>query len=267
MKKLTNVFLFFSLCQITLGQGEIDTQEKLIFQNERSVSLTLSSNGFGAGYRFGKRQTYLNKTIYDIEIAYIRHPKETKVSPNAYFYTTSRRYVNGKLNLFINLRPSIGIQREIFSKEDRGSIAVKYYVGGGPNLGIAKPVYYTMIIGTEDGGYYTIDERYEYVQHPSFSYAIAGRASFWKGMDEISVYPGLHANAGISFEYSAVNRLLNALDISVTIDAFNKKIPIMFTEHNNQLFFTLSLSYRFGWIVDAKYKPPRITKEGQRLTE
>ena len=62
-----------------------------------------------------------------MSLAYIKHPKEVKISASPYSYATSRRYVYGKTNLFVNLRPSIGFQREIFSKEDRGSIAIKYY--------------------------------------------------------------------------------------------------------------------------------------------
>jgi len=252
----------------SFGQGDIDTQEKILFQNERSISLSLNSNGFGAGYRFGKRKTYLNKTLFDIEIAYIRHPKEVKVTTSSSYYPTSRRYVNGKTNIFINLRPSIGFQREIFPKDDKGSIAIKYYYGVGPSLGITKPIYYSFNIYSTSGYYeYTRDEKYEFAQHPLYPSDIAGRASFWKGFDELAVYPGLHANAGISFEYSSINQLINALDVSMVLDVFNKKIPIMYTPHNNQIFLTLTVSYRFGWVVDKKYKAPKITKEGQRLSE
>lgn len=267
--KGTLVFIFFTVyCLSALGQGEIDTQEKMLFQNERSVSLSLNSNGFGAGYRFGKRKTYLNKTLYDIGFAYIKHPKELKVSPPAYYYTTSRRYVNGKTNLFVNLRPSIGLQRELFSKEDKGSIAIKYYYGGGPSLGISKPIYYSFNIYSSSGQYaYTVDEKYEFGQNPFIFPEIAGRSSFWKGFNELAVYPGLHAYAGISFEYSSINQVINAIDVSVIFDAFNKKIPIMYSKYNSQFFLTLSVSYRFGWVVDAKYKAPKITREGKLLSE
>jgi hypothetical protein len=261
LKNIVLVFLLLSLCHVAIGQGDIDTQEKILFQNERSVSLSLNTNGFGAGYRFGKRKTYLNKVLYDIEIAYIKHPKEAKQTPTVIGYTTSRRFVPGKLNLFVNLRPSIGFQHEMFSKEDKGSIAIKYYYGAGPSLGISKPIYYTYIIGDINGNaLYTIDEKYSYPQHP---YGIAGRASFWKGFDELAIYPGVHINGGLSFEYSPLNQILNAIDVSATFDAFYKKIPIMLTEYNSQFFFTLSIMYRFGWIVDAKYKAPKITKEGR----
>jgi hypothetical protein len=270
LKKIVSFFLFLLFCLAGWGQGQIDTQEKMIFQNERSVSLSLNSNGFGAGYRFGKRKTYLNKNIFDIELAYIKHPKEVKVSASPYSYATSRKYVYGKTNLFVNLRPSIGFQREVFSKEDQGSIAIKYYIAGGPSIGITKPIYYSFdIIAPIAGQNYIIDtrvEKFEFSQHPVSS-EIAGRAPIWKGMKELALYPGLHAKLGISFEYSKYNRLINALDVAMTFDAFTKKIPIMYTELNNQFFLTLTASYRFGWLVDAKYKTPKITKEGKRNSE
>lgn len=267
LKRILLFFPFLLFCIAGWSQGQIDAQEKLIFQNERSVSLSLTSTGFAAGYRFGKRKTYLNKNLYDIEIAYIKHPKEVKVSSSPYAYATSRKYVYGKTNLFVNIRPSMGFQREIFSKEDQGSIAVKYYVAGGPNIGITKPIYYTFdIIAPVNGQNYIVDtrvERFEFVQHP-LQPEIEGRAPIWKGMNKLSFYPGLHAKAGVSFEYSKYNRLINAIDVGVTFDAFAKKIPIMYSELNNQFFLSLSVSYRFGWLVDAKYKIPKITKEGKR---
>jgi len=270
LKRIYIFFLFLLSCLVGWSQGEIDPQEKVLFQNERSISVSLTTTGFAAGFRFGKYQTYLKKINYDLEIAYIKHPKEVKISASPYSYATSRRFVNGKTNLFINFRPSIGLQREIFSKEDRGSIAIKYYYGAGPSLGITKPIYYTFNIIAPIGGInYIIDtkvEKYDFVQHPQTT-EIAGRASFWKGMDELAVYPGLHAKFGMTFEFGKYNHLINALDVSATVDAFTKEIPIMYTDQNNQFFLTLAVSYRFGWVVATKYKTPKITKEGKRKGE
>lgn len=262
-------FLLACLCAGAWSQGEIDSQEKILYQNERSVSLSLTTNGFAGAYRFGKRKSYLTKMIYEVELAYIKHPKEVKVSASPYSYATSRKYVYGKTNLFFNLRPSIGFQKEIYSKEDRGSIALRYFYAGGPSIGITKPIYYTFnIIAPINGQNYIIDQRtekFQFSQHPVSS-EIAGRASFWKGMNEITLYPGLHVKTGISFEYSRYNHLLNAIELSADLDAFLKKIPIMYTDYNYQFFLTLGISYRFGWIVDKKYKTPKITKEGKRQT-
>jgi hypothetical protein len=266
------IFILFILTSIPgWSQGEIDKQEKLLFENERSINLSLNSNGFAAGYRFGKRKTYLTKTLFDMEIAYIKHPKEVKISADPYSYATSRRFVDGKTNIFVDFRPSIGFQKEIFSKEDKGSIAVKYYVGGGPSIGVTKPIYYTYnLLQVYQGDVYivgTVDGKYDYQFHTANSVSIAGRSTFWKGFDELKVYPGLHAKGGFVFEYSKYNKVLNAIDVSATVDAFPEKIPIMYTKYNNQFFLTLTVGYRFGWMVAAKHKAPKITKEGKRKSD
>jgi hypothetical protein len=270
LKKVIVISFFTVYCLSAWSQGDLDNQEKILFQNERSISLSLNSNGVGAGFRFGKRKTYLTKIIFDAELAYIKHPKEVKVSSSPYSYATSRKYVYGKTNLFFNIRPSIGFQREIFSKEDRGSLAVKYYYGVGPSIGITKPIYYSFnIIAPINGINYIVDtrvEKFQFSQHAQ-SVDISGRASFWKGIDEIKLYPGLHAKFGISFEFSRYNQLIKAIEVGTIFDAFNKKIPIIYTSQNNQFFLTLFLNYRFGWVVDVKYKAPKITKEGQIISE
>ncbi len=271
MKKLLGICVSVFTCLSLWAQGEIDDQEIILFQNERSITATLNSNGISTSFRFGQRKTYLSKIIYDIELAYIKHPKEVRgTSPYVY---GNRKYVFGKTHIFIGLRPSIGFQREIYSKEDRGSIAIKYYYAGGPSIGFTKPIYYTFYEFAPDSintGYYyvaeTHDEKFEFYDQ-SQSVDIAHKASFWKGFNEIKIYAGLHAKFGMSFEYSSINRIINAIDAGIVIEAFHKKIPIMDTSDNKQFFLTLFVSYRFGWIIDARYKTPRDADEGIALPE
>lgn len=267
MKKILGLLFLTLTYGSALGQGEIDDQDKILFQDERSFSLSLNSNGFGAAYRYGLRKTYLTKTLYDIELAYIKHPKEIKTyTPSS--YSTSRKFVNGKMNAFISLRPSIGFQKEIFSKEDKGSIAVKYYYAFGPSLGLAKPVYYNYNIWGRLGDMYVItdtrEEKYDFTEDSPLLWEIAGRAPVWKGLKETSVYAGLHARLGFSFEYSSVSSLINAIDAGIIAEVFHRKVPIMYTSDNRQVFITLFVSYRFGWITDARMRrlntTPQITQ-------
>jgi hypothetical protein len=248
------------------GQGEVDSQEKILYQNEKSGAILFNTNGYGINLRFGKRKTYLSKTLYDFDLVYIKHPKEERIPASSYY--TNQKIVYGKTHIFIDIRPAFGFQRELFSKEDKGSIAVKYYYTFGLSLGITKPIYYNVAIFDANG--FLIDmqvEKFENSQH-IFSSNIEGRASFWKGFDELSVYPGLNAKFGISFEYSTYNEFIHALEVGIGFDAFLKKIPIMYTEYNNQFFLTLFISYRFGKIVDIKYgKKEKITKEGKVQTQ
>lgn len=270
MKKII-FFSFISLyCHLSWSQGEIDSQEKILFQNENSISLMLNSNGFGAGYLFGKRLTYLTKRTYSVDFVFIRDPKEVKVTSSDSWYASSRKFVFGKYNNFMNLRASYGFQKEIFSKEDKGSIAIKYHYAFGPSLGITKPIYYTFnVLDTVIDGwlyYYQEDEKFEYF-YDGDVINIAGHAGFWKGFDELKLYLGIHAKAGMTFEYSSNNIIVNAIEVGIVFDAFTKKVPIMYNDLNRQFFFTLYAAYRFGWISETRYKKPKITREGRRKEE
>jgi len=94
-----------------------------------------------------------------------------------------------------------------------------------------------------------IEKFSEGIHQPSDIY---GRASFFKGFDEIKFVPGAYVKLGLNFEYSKIDRVIHALEVGVTFDTFIKKIPIMASEDNKQFFFALFVSYRFGRIVDPK---------------
>jgi len=270
LKRIVFLSLFSLYCLFSLAQGEVDTQEKILYQNEKSISLRLNSNGFGAGFLFGRRINYLSKTIYEIDFSFIKDPKEVKVTSSDSYYASSRKFVFGKTNSFMNIRPSFGFQKEVFSKEDKGSIAIKYYYAFGPSIGLTKPIYYTFnVIDTviDNYLYYSQkDEKFDYYYTPDVL-NIAGHAGFWKGFDELKLYIGLHAKAGVTFEYSSMNRIINALEIGLSFDIFNSRIPILYNDHKRQYFLALYAAYRFGWISDIKYKTPRITREGKQKTE
>jgi hypothetical protein len=97
-----------------------------------------------------------------------------------------------------------------------------------------------------------IIEKFSYDQHLQTAY-IVGRASFFKGINEISFVPGLYGKFGFMFEFGKFNETIHALDAGIMIDAFLKEIPIM-AAYNSQVFLTLFVSYRFGKVIDARFK-------------
>jgi len=248
MKKVL-IFIIFCLVElIAFSQGEIDNQDKIFYRDERTFSVFLTSNGFGANYRYGKRQNARNKRLYEIDFLSVKHPKETKLSTPQIYNT--RSFVYGKTNSFFVLRPSIGFQQELYRKIDKGGISIRYYYSGGPAIGLYKPIYYEVLTSVSPDnriGYFETQKFDPSIQHTT----IYGRASFFKGLKETKILPGATFKLGASFEYSTVDELIHAIELGVSVDAFIKKVPIMATDKNPQLFISLFLGYRFGKVINA----------------
>ncbi len=247
MRKLLILLLVYFYCHPLLtAQGEIDEQQRIFLRNERSFAVLLNSDGFGLSYRDAKRIDYRNKRFYEIEAGTIKHPREYKLS-NPYYQTTGS-FVFGKLNSVFYLRGSYGHQHEIFRKADLGGVAVRYFYSAGPVMALYKPVYYRILYPVSSNLFELREEKFDIQIHQP--YDIYSRASFFKGLGEMKVLPGIFAKGGLNFEYSKQDKLIHAIEIGTQISAFPKKIPIMATDDNRIVFFSLFASYRFGVVID-----------------
>lgn len=226
------------------GQGEIDTQKKIFYRDESSLGILLNSNGLGLSYRYGWWLDARNKKLWEGDFVTLKHPKEVRYP---FLYPNSRSFIYGKLNTVFNFRVMRGHQYEMFRKIDKGGISVKYYYGAGLSAAVYKPIYYDIYI-MPAGDYYRIESlKFDPSYHPA---QYAGRSSFFKGFNELKALPGITGRFGVSFDYSTVDAMLHALEAGIVLDIFPKKIPIMATKQNNQIFLTLFVSYRFGKIID-----------------
>jgi hypothetical protein len=228
------------------AQGELDEQQKVFFRNEKSFGISLNSDGIGFGYRGAKRIDFRNKRLFEIEGGTLKHPKEYRISNP---YTTGGNFVFGKLNSTFYLRGGIGHQHELFKKADLGGIAIRYFYSAGPVLAIYKPIYYRVLYPVSGGVDYVIREE-KFNSSITMAQEIYGRASFTKGLNEIKVMPGIYAKGGFNFEYSKEDKVIHAIEVGAQINAFPKEIPIMATNSNKAVFFSLFVSYRFGIIID-----------------
>jgi len=229
-----------------LAQGEIDTQKRVMLRDERTFGGSLNSNGWGLNYRYGYWRNARNQFIVDFDFAYVKHPKEVKTTVG-YNYNTYR-YVYGKQNLFWELKGTAGWQKELYRKIDRNGISVRLYYAGGLSLGFTKPMYYKVFTTSPIGE--VIYEEYLKFDPSIHQQLIGGRGPFYMGFDELKLYPGLYGKTGFSFEYSQKNAIVHALEAGVSLTAYYTEIPIMATEQNNFIFFTLHVGYRFGRIID-----------------
>jgi hypothetical protein len=246
MKKLLIIAVLVLLgVSSVYSQGELDEQQKVFFRNEKSFGFSLNSDGLGMGYRSAKRIDFRNKRLVEIDWGTLKHPKEYRISNP---YTTGGNFVFGKLNSTFYLRGGIGHQHELYKKADLGGIAIRYFYSAGPVLAIYKPIYYRVL--------YPVSVNEFIIKEEKFSSSIAlpqdiyGRAPFTKGLNEIKVMPGLYAKGGFNFEYSKEDKVIHAIEIGAQVNAFPKEIPIMATNTNKTVFFSLFVSYRFGVILD-----------------
>ena len=244
MKKLLiAAVLVFTWCSIR-GQGDINDQQKIFFRNERTLAIILNTDGYGISYRQGKRIDFLNKRIIDFDAGTFKDPKEVKLTNQS--YTSPGSFVYGKKNFVMYLRGGFGHQRELYKKADLGGVAIRYFYSGGAVISMYKPIYYRIL--DPSNNYNMIEEKMDVNKlDPSMIY---GKASFFKGFDELRFIPGIYAKGGFNFEYSKEDKLIHAIEIGAQVNIFAKDIPIMDNESNKAIYLSLFASYRFGVVLD-----------------
>lgn len=244
--RLLHLIVFLSVCGTLFAQGELVTQEQIFWRNERSVGAALNSDGWNVLYRELRQTKPSNRYFLEAGVGSFKHPKEIKLSN--YYFQNPGTFVFGKLNSVWTLSAGGGLQHEIFEKRDLGGVSVSWFAGAGPVLTFAKPIYYKIIVLLADN-YYTIEEqKFDLTIHQPLD--IMGKASFFKGFNETKVYPGIYGRGGFSFEYSKNDKVTHSIELGASVNAFTKVIPIMATEDNKQVFFSLFVSYRIGMILD-----------------
>jgi hypothetical protein len=228
-----------------LAQGEIDEQRRILLRDEKTFGVALNSNGISGDFKYAKRINAKNHKIYQIEFMSLKHPKEIKITNNIY---SNKSFVFGKENNFFVLKGQYGQQTEIYRKNDAGGISIRYNYSIGPTLGILKPIYYEVLYTTGVlYEYYSKTEKFSTSTHQSDIY---GRASFFKGFNELNLVPGISTKAGFTFEYSRIDEALHSIEIGIGMDLYPKEIPIMAIENNNFFFLNLYVGYRFGKVID-----------------
>jgi hypothetical protein len=218
------VFLLFLIPVVDFAQSASNLENKILYRKEKSGYAFIHTQGWGLGYRFGKSLTYFKKRMFEFEFATLKDPKEKKISS---FYDNSKSFVYGKLNYVVQLRGGIGRQRVINGKPYWGGVEVRYFYFGGVSLALAKPMYvYVYRVDPTTNEAKPVLERFEANNQSMLE--IAGKGPFLKGLDMMSIYPGLYGKFGFSFEYGAEDKFLKSLEVGVAVDAYPfQQVPIM----------------------------------------
>jgi hypothetical protein len=237
-------FLLLSLLSLPVIAQQVEAgQAKLQYKHQASFAPLLHTRGFGFDYRRGKHLTGTRQFLYEIGVVGMRSPKETKVQ-NQYF-DNSRGYIYGKLNSITVVRPGVGLQNILYSKENKGAVEIRLNYFAGASFAFAKPVYLVILTPTFiPFEYDRTEERYDPNRH--FIDNIYGKAPFSRGISEMSVIPGGFAKLALSVEHANDDELIRAIETGVTLDLYPKAVPIMANDQNKPFFLTLYLSLHYG---------------------
>jgi len=216
-----------------------DTSANIILEKEFSGGIKFHTQGWGIKLLMGKNKTAFKRNTWQVEIVGLKSLKEIKVI-NPYYYG-SNYYIFGKLNSIFLLTTSRGRYNQLNRKPYWGGVELRHFYHYGLNLSFAKPIYYHIV--DPASGYYITDQ---YDRSKYSDTDIVRKASFFEGAGETKIFPGIHLETGLDFEYAVYKNNISSLAFGATFDFFPMPIPILAENDPEYFFFTLFLNFNLG---------------------
>ncbi len=252
MIKKAFVIFFMASCFLSFSQAQEKADfKRLVYQNEVTGGIMFHTRGYGLTLRRQFYKNGYNKNGWEIDLVNIRHPKEVKF-PNQLIFNPSRSFVDGKINSLYSIRVGYGNEKILVDKTDQGSVSISWILYGGLSLGILKPIYLEVL--TKDN---TLSvERYDPEVHPYSN--IYGQASFFTGLGNSKLVPGLYLKSGFNFDYTFFDEKITTLETGVIVDffptynpttpsgVFTEGVPIMYDTENYNFWFQFYVTFNFG---------------------
>jgi len=230
----------FLILVIILSSEVCFSQSSEYFDTEREVYWGINKNSWGGLIGGGvlKFSDKLSDNMYQtigIEIVNIKHPKENKYS-SALGY--GRTFVWGKKNYLFSLRGQYGREMILVSKKDPQGIRINAQVAVGPSIGLMVPYYIK----------YSRNNRMEIENFDSSIHTfnnVISSASFFEGLDELKIRPGINFKASLNFEFGGV-RSATAIEVGFLADIFSKEVLMMPTAENYSIYPTAFITLFYG---------------------
>lgn len=226
---------------LAVAPAVAQSEEDESFERETSYGINFNSNGGLIGGAFVRSSFYMSKNMYQfggIEIVEIKHPKEER-----YLNYVGEPFVYGKKNYFFVVRPHYGRELVLFRKAAESGVQVNALGAIGPSLGLLVPYY---IDYSYDGT--TNDVRtvpYDETIHTNTDY-ILGSDTVFRGLGQTKFKPGLHARAGLSFEYGRYRESIAGIEVGVAVEYFPSTPVIIPLADNNNTFTSVYLNLFYG---------------------
>ncbi len=244
------IFLLASTSISALAQFDTETQDttenKILYNRQKTYGIVLHNLGMGVNYRTGKRLSIFKTRMLEFELVSMKSYNQVKMI-NSYVINP-KRYVYGKINEPFFLRAGLVWKKLLNRKPNWGNkgVEVRFIYGGGVTIGIAKPYYiYIMIIDPNTFQVTSIiPEIYDPNKHSTTF--IYGRAPFSKGLNEITIHPGLYFKTGLNFEYGKQSTKIKSLEVGAAFDVLPSGLTIMYNNTNQVFFPTFYLTFSMG---------------------
>jgi hypothetical protein len=156
---------------------------------------------------------------------------------------TGSKYVFGKTNYLISLRPEFGREFYIFTKDGENTIGFSAIFAAGPSIGLEKPYYikYANKTGTETVPY----DPNIHIDKNKFVGASSIFQNMFKGL---KLNPGFHVKAASNIDMSTFNNNVTGMEIGTVFEFFSKEPEIISSKFskNQQSYATVYLTLYFG---------------------
>lgn len=238
--------------QTTIQPRQSDyTYSGVLYNEETTFTGGIHSSGFNLGYRKGIIKKYYLTTFYDIDFGNLKHPKEYLQSLRAqsalHNITSANSFIYGKQNSFFTLRGGLGVKRYFSEKARRKGVAVALTYEGGPSVGIIKPYYLDLRKFNADQWHleatrYSPKIKDEFLELNN----IAGSSSFFKGLGQMDIIPGVQGKAMLNFSFGDQENFVRSLEAGLMVDVYTRKVPIMIEEPNTAYFINFYIGVEFG---------------------
>lgn len=222
-----------------------DTLENQILYNRTNTYGIITHNlGLGVQYRTGKRISIFKTRMIEFDFLFYRAFKQVKlIKP----YANARRYVFGKKNDAFFLRGGVAWKKLLNRKPYWGGVELRFIYAAGISIGIAKPYYIYVIYESVSGDAYEIrPEVYDIDPDKRGWLDEFGRAPFSKGLDEITLHPGVYFKLGLNFEFGSVSTKIKALELGVAFDVLPMGMTVMASNEKQILFPQFFISFSWG---------------------
>lgn len=257
MKKLTILAALLLVATLAFSQKRLSNDTKgIIYNKEKVFDARLYSFGWGFATNayFGNIRTYNKTSYYSVGLGLdLKHPKEgrkstdfSSSSPNSGF----RKYTYGKQNYAVALRGGYGFKKYYSEKAAKNGVGLAINVSGGATAALIVPYYLEIGVSRTDLNK-VVSTKYSAATEKIFldPYIIRGKSSFFKGIGETKVIPGVYGQAGVHLDWGAFDEFVHAAEVGVQLDIFAKQLPILVESagvQNRPFFFNLYLSLQLG---------------------